>query len=102
MLIKLLWQIIGLVLAAVVSLYIICLNYYFSDGEMDDDGFFMGEINGRRGLVPSNFLTDVPSGYIFMDQNQQGSSAFPYSTQSTRSQPSSNQQPRILGTQRRW
>ena len=69
---------------------------------MDDDGFFMGEINGRRGLVPSNFLTDVPSGYIFMDQNQQGSSAFPYSTQSNRSQPSSNQQPRILGTQRRW
>merc|ERR1711976_589755 len=41
-------------------------------GEMDDDGFFMGELNGRRGLVPSNFLTDVPSGYIFMDQNQQG------------------------------
>ena len=66
----------------------------FLDGEMDDDGFFMGELNGRRGLVPSNFLTDVPSGYIFMDQNQQG---FPY----TSSRPS-NQQPRILGTQRRW
>ena len=80
-----------------------CITIFFSDGEMDDDGFFMGEINGRRGLVPSNFLTDVPSGYIFMDQNQQGSSAFPYSTQSNRSQqPSSNQQPRILGTQRRW
>ena len=30
---------------------------------MDDDGFFVGELNGRRGLVPSNFLTDVPSGY---------------------------------------
>ena len=36
---------------------------------MDDDGFFMGELNGRRGLVPSNFLTDVPPGYIFMDQS---------------------------------
>ena len=32
-------------------------------GEMDDDGFFMGELNGKRGLVPSNFLTDVPPGY---------------------------------------
>ena len=89
--------------AIVLFVSFIFIIIFFSDGEMDDDGFFMGEINGRRGLVPSNFLTDVPSGYIFMDQNQQGSSAFPYSTQSTRSQqPSSNQQPRILGTQRRW
>jgi len=31
-------------------------------GEMDDDGFYMGELNARRGLVPSNFLTDIPSG----------------------------------------
>lgn len=23
---------------------------------MDEDGFFMGELNGIRGLVPSNFL----------------------------------------------
>merc|ERR1739844_254865 len=23
----------------------------------------MGELNGKRGLVPSNFLTDVPPGY---------------------------------------
>ena len=29
-------------------------------GEMDDDGFFMGEQNGRRGLVPSNFLQEAP------------------------------------------
>ncbi|XP_052800298.1 RIMS-binding protein 3-like isoform X4 [Mya arenaria] len=28
-------------------------------GEMDDDGFFMGDINGRRGLVPSNFLQET-------------------------------------------
>ena len=69
-------------------------SIFFLDGEMDDDGFFMGELNGRRGLVPSNFLTDVPSGYIFMDQNQQG---FPYASNRP-----SNQQPRILGTQRRW
>ena len=32
-------------------------------GDMDDDGFYMGEINGRRGLVPSNFLTDIPAGF---------------------------------------
>lgn len=25
-------------------------------GEMDDDGFYYGELNGQRGLVPSNFL----------------------------------------------
>ena len=25
-------------------------------GDMDDDGFFLGELNGVRGLVPSNFL----------------------------------------------
>ena len=74
------------------------------DGEMDDDGFYMGELNGRRGLVPSNFLTDVPSGYIFMDQTSSHQS-FPFANNSSR--PSSNmqqqqQQPRILGTQRRW
>ncbi|KAL3858376.1 hypothetical protein ACJMK2_012967, partial [Sinanodonta woodiana] len=27
-------------------------------GEMDDDGFFQGELNGMRGLVPSNFLQE--------------------------------------------
>ncbi|RWS10368.1 RIMS-binding protein 2-like protein [Dinothrombium tinctorium] len=30
-------------------------------GDMDEDGFYMGEINGVRGLVPSNFLTEVTS-----------------------------------------
>ncbi|OWF38817.1 Peripheral-type benzodiazepine receptor-associated protein 1 [Mizuhopecten yessoensis] len=29
-------------------------------GDMDDDGFFMGELNGHRGLVPSNFLQEAP------------------------------------------
>ncbi|XP_041456738.1 RIMS-binding protein 2-like isoform X2 [Lytechinus variegatus] len=28
-------------------------------GEMDEDGFFMGELRGKRGLVPSNFLEEV-------------------------------------------
>lgn len=26
---------------------------------MDEDGFYMGEIDGVRGLVPSNFLADA-------------------------------------------
>lgn len=30
---------------------------------MDDDGFYMGELDGIRGLVPSNFLTDAPDDY---------------------------------------
>lgn len=30
-------------------------------GDVDEDGFFVGELNGRRGLVPSNFLTTEPS-----------------------------------------
>ena len=34
---------------------------------MADDGFYMGELNGRRGLVPSNFLTDVPPGYVVVE-----------------------------------
>ncbi|XP_037076766.1 LOW QUALITY PROTEIN: RIMS-binding protein 2-like [Pollicipes pollicipes] len=32
-------------------------------GDMDDDGFYLGDINGVRGLVPSNFLTDAPQNY---------------------------------------
>uniref|UniRef100_A0A8B9GUP7 RIMS-binding protein 2 n=1 Tax=Astyanax mexicanus TaxID=7994 RepID=A0A8B9GUP7_ASTMX len=29
-------------------------------GEIDEDGFYYGEMNGHRGLVPSNFLEEVP------------------------------------------
>ncbi|XP_034745268.1 RIMS-binding protein 2-like isoform X18 [Etheostoma cragini] len=29
-------------------------------GDMDEDGFFYGDLNGQRGLVPSNFLQAVP------------------------------------------
>ncbi|GAB6025399.1 hypothetical protein CHUAL_011144 [Chamberlinius hualienensis] len=32
-------------------------------GDMDEDGFFMGEMNGVRGLVPSNFLAEAPPDY---------------------------------------
>lgn len=30
---------------------------------MDDDGFYMGELDGVRGLVPSNFLTEAPTDF---------------------------------------
>ncbi|XP_037543643.1 RIMS-binding protein 2 [Nematolebias whitei] len=29
-------------------------------GDMDEDGFFYGDLNGHRGLVPSNFLQPIP------------------------------------------
>jgi len=32
-------------------------------GDMDHDGFYMGEIEGIQGLVPSNFLTEYPIEY---------------------------------------
>ncbi len=31
-------------------------------GDMDDDGFYVGEMAGRQGLVPSNFLEPAPPG----------------------------------------
>lgn len=34
-------------------------NEIYVYGEMDDDGFYMGELDGVRGLVPSNFLTEA-------------------------------------------
>lgn len=39
-------------------------------GDMDEDGFFMGELDGVRGLVPSNFLAEAPEQY----NNQMGPS----------------------------
>lgn len=32
-------------------------------GDMDEDGFYMGELDGVRGLVPSNFLTEASDQY---------------------------------------
>ncbi|KAK4878821.1 hypothetical protein RN001_011327 [Aquatica leii] len=40
-------------------------------GEMDDDGFYMAEIDGVRGLVPSNFLTEAPDQYSTSGQTSQ-------------------------------
>lgn len=41
-------------------------------GDMDDDGFYMAEIDGVRGLVPSNFLTDANDQYSSTGQGGQG------------------------------
>lgn len=38
-------------------------DYIHVYGDMDEDGFFMGELDGVRGLVPSNFLTEAPEQY---------------------------------------
>ncbi|XP_028040007.1 RIMS-binding protein 2 isoform X4 [Bombyx mandarina] len=40
-------------------------------GDMDDDGFYMAEIDGVRGLVPSNFLTDANEQYTNAGQSSQ-------------------------------
>lgn len=79
----------------------------FVYGDMDDDGFFMGEIEGKRGLVPSNFLTDVPPGYdpkqLMRIMAQAGPMPTPYtSSSSTSVQIHHSNQPRILGQQKRW
>lgn len=41
---------------------------------MDDDGFYMGEIDGVRGLVPSNFLAEAPDQYGAVQGGQQTAS----------------------------
>jgi len=33
-------------------------------GDVDDDGFYFGEIDGRCGLIPSNFVQAAPLDYI--------------------------------------
>ncbi|XP_077996302.1 uncharacterized protein LOC144449607 isoform X2 [Glandiceps talaboti] len=43
-------------------------------GSMDEDGFYMGELHGRQGLVPSNFLEDIPPSPVPL-QNSHGSSS---------------------------
>lgn len=41
-------------------------------GDMDDDGFFMAEIDGVRGLVPSNFLAEANDQYAPAGPSNQG------------------------------
>ncbi|XP_050441109.1 uncharacterized protein LOC126846058 isoform X4 [Adelges cooleyi] len=46
-----------------VELHFKMSQIIFIYGEMDDDGFYRGECNGVRGLVPSNFLMEVGADY---------------------------------------
>ncbi|XP_066905379.1 RIMS-binding protein 2 [Halyomorpha halys] len=47
-------------------------NVIYVYGEMDDDGFYMGELDGVRGLVPSNFLTEAEPGKRSTRQGDRG------------------------------
>lgn len=42
---------------------------------MDEDGFYQGEVNGVRGLVPSNFLTEAGDGQNRHVSRRQGGGA---------------------------
>ncbi|XP_010145438.1 PREDICTED: peripheral-type benzodiazepine receptor-associated protein 1 [Eurypyga helias] len=54
-------------------------------GSMDDDGFYYGELNEQRGLVPSNFLEAVPSdGGTVEERHSKDKEAFPLSPESQR------------------
>ncbi|XP_074779295.1 peripheral-type benzodiazepine receptor-associated protein 1 isoform X7 [Athene noctua] len=52
-------------------------------GSMDDDGFYYGELNQQRGLVPSNFLEAVMSdGGMVKELHSKDKEAFPPSAES--------------------
>ncbi|XP_069647685.1 peripheral-type benzodiazepine receptor-associated protein 1 isoform X11 [Haliaeetus albicilla] len=52
-------------------------------GSMDDDGFYYGELNQQRGLVPSNFLEAVTSdGGMVKELHSKDKEAFPLSAES--------------------
>ncbi|KAJ8403849.1 hypothetical protein AAFF_G00347170 [Aldrovandia affinis] len=48
-------------------------------GDMDEDGFFYGDLNGQRGLVPSNFLQAIP---VAADEDNKGAARQPESPES--------------------
>ncbi|KFW82594.1 Peripheral-type benzodiazepine receptor-associated protein 1, partial [Manacus vitellinus] len=54
-------------------------------GSMDDDGFYYGELNQQRGLVPSNFLEAAPSdGDVGEEFHSKDKEASPLSAESQR------------------
>ncbi|XP_010177767.1 PREDICTED: peripheral-type benzodiazepine receptor-associated protein 1 [Mesitornis unicolor] len=54
-------------------------------GSMDDDGFYYGELNQQRGLVPSNFLEAVTSdGSMVEELHSKDKEALPLSAESQR------------------
>lgn len=54
---------------------------------MDEDGFYMGELNGMQGLVPSNFLQPAPPSTLLPPHMPPGSLSLP----SQQQQPSMDQ-----------
>lgn len=34
-------------------------------GEIDEDGFYYGQLNDHYGLIPSNFVKEAPSSAIY-------------------------------------
>ncbi|XP_035247057.1 RIMS-binding protein 2-like isoform X2 [Anguilla anguilla] len=64
-------------------------------GEIDEDGFYYGEINGHRGLIPSNFLEEVPADVeVYLTDTPRQSQDTPSGSETKRST-------EILGTPRR-
>ncbi|KAL0979479.1 hypothetical protein UPYG_G00185640 [Umbra pygmaea] len=47
-------------------------------GEIDEDGFHYGELNGHKGLIPSNFLEEVPDDVeVFLTDTPSRDSRYP-------------------------
>ena len=51
---------------------------------MDEDGFYYGELNGQRGLVPSNFLEEVSPEYAQPKSTHRSECHSNHQTQRTR------------------
>ncbi|XP_077377545.1 RIMS-binding protein 2 isoform X2 [Festucalex cinctus] len=49
-------------------------------GEIDEDGFYYGELNGHNGLVPSNFLEEVPDDVEVFLTDSPSRSRYPQDT----------------------
>ncbi|KAG5835203.1 hypothetical protein ANANG_G00269650 [Anguilla anguilla] len=65
-------------------------------GEIDEDGFYYGEINGHRGLIPSNFLEEVPADVeVYLTDTPRQTQDTPSGSETKR------QSTEILGTPRR-
>ena len=50
---------------------------------MDEDGFYMGELNGRRGLVPSNFLQPIQQSQMNEPDRSYGNNSDKYAVRSS-------------------
>ena len=44
------------------------LLQFLTDGDMDGDGFYYAELNGKRGLIPGNYVISVPDYKTFANK----------------------------------